>query len=87
MPVDSQQKAVSFNAPTDELFQRQGSRESPENGRNDGGSHDGEVPRTKRIACVVCRRRKLRCDGVKPSCGTCSRLGHDWYADPLLTDG
>lgn len=39
-----------------------------------------EVPRPKRIACVVCRKRKLRCDGSKPSCGTCSRLGHEWCA-------
>ncbi|KAL4977529.1 fungal-specific transcription factor domain-containing protein [Aspergillus desertorum] len=39
------------------------------------------VPRPKRIACAVCRRRKLRCDGRKPSCGTCSRLGHECTYD------
>lgn len=44
------------------------------NGGGDGSSN--YVPRPKRIACVVCRRRKLKCDGKKPSCGTCSRLGH-----------
>lgn len=37
---------------------------------------NSQVPRPKRIACVVCRRRKLRCDGARPSCATCSRLGH-----------
>jgi hypothetical protein len=42
-------------------------------------SQSPDVPRPKRIACVVCRKRKLRCDGIKPSCGTCSRLGHEWY--------
>ena len=53
----------------------------------DQGSPDGEdtqygangndtVPRPKRIACILCRKRKLRCDGSKPSCGTCSRLNH-----------
>ncbi|BFZ64828.1 hypothetical protein YB2330_005981 [Saitoella coloradoensis] len=31
----------------------------------------------KRRACVICRRRKLRCDGIRPLCGNCSRLGHD----------
>ncbi|KAI1942459.1 hypothetical protein LOZ66_000860 [Ophidiomyces ophidiicola] len=36
----------------------------------------GYVPRPKRVACTVCRRRKLRCDGVKPNCGNCTRLGH-----------
>ena len=35
------------------------------------------VPRPKRIACILCRKRKLKCDGNKPSCGTCSRLGHN----------
>ncbi|RPB14964.1 hypothetical protein P167DRAFT_552229 [Morchella conica CCBAS932] len=42
-----------------------------------------EVPRPKRIACVVCRKRKLRCDGSKPSCGTCSRLGHECAYDEI----
>lgn len=43
----------------------------------------GQVPRPKRIACVVCRRRKLRCDGKRPSCGTCSRLGHECAYDEV----
>ncbi|KAI9816421.1 MAG: hypothetical protein M1832_005088 [Thelocarpon impressellum] len=47
----------------------------------DGGAD--AVPRPKRIACVVCRKRKLRCDGSKPSCGTCSRLGHDCAYDEV----
>ncbi|RMD43668.1 hypothetical protein DV735_g1417, partial [Chaetothyriales sp. CBS 134920] len=34
------------------------------------------IPRPKRIACILCRKRKLKCDGNKPCCGTCSRLGH-----------
>lgn len=45
------------------------------NGHSAGGSNDA-VPRPKRIACILCRKRKLRCDGNKPSCGTCSRLNH-----------
>ncbi|KAJ5899131.1 hypothetical protein N7495_003875 [Penicillium taxi] len=48
-----------------------------------GVSGDGYVPRPKRIACVVCRRRKLRCDGKRPSCGTCSRLGHECAFDEV----
>ncbi|ETN44578.1 uncharacterized protein HMPREF1541_10248 [Cyphellophora europaea CBS 101466] len=35
------------------------------------------IPRPKRIACILCRKRKLKCDGSKPSCSTCSRLGHN----------
>lgn len=41
-----------------------------------GGGANDAVPRPKRIACILCRKRKLRCDGNKPSCGTCSRLNH-----------
>lgn len=32
---------------------------------------------TKKIACAVCRKRKLKCDGIRPACGTCARLQHD----------
>ncbi len=39
-------------------------------------SQDGGAPRPKRVACVICRKRKLKCDGGKPKCGTCARLGH-----------
>ncbi|KAM4059404.1 fungal specific transcription factor [Hirsutella rhossiliensis] len=34
------------------------------------------VPKPKRLACMICRKRKLKCDGGRPSCSTCSRLGH-----------
>jgi hypothetical protein len=27
--------------------------------------------------CILCRKRKLRCDKARPSCGTCKRLGHE----------
>ncbi|KAH6895185.1 fungal-specific transcription factor domain-containing protein [Thelonectria olida] len=39
--------------------------------------HDNTtVPKPKRLACMICRKRKLKCDGLRPSCSTCSRLGH-----------
>ncbi|PHH59761.1 hypothetical protein CDD81_2599 [Ophiocordyceps australis] len=34
------------------------------------------VPKPKRLACMICRKRKLKCDGIRPSCSTCARLGH-----------
>ncbi|KAF2202709.1 hypothetical protein GQ43DRAFT_368576 [Delitschia confertaspora ATCC 74209] len=46
--------------------------------QNDGGPN-----KPKRIACVLCRRRKLRCDGVRPTCGTCKRLAHDCAYDEV----
>lgn len=46
-------------------------------------SVDGQPPKAKRIACVLCRKRKLRCDGTKPACGTCKRLSHDCSYDEV----
>ncbi|KAK2591400.1 hypothetical protein QQS21_010906 [Conoideocrella luteorostrata] len=70
---------------------------SPSNGNNNqrDQSPDGEdnvtmrdsvpdnssVPKPKRLACMICRKRKLKCDGVRPSCSTCSRLGHSCAYD------
>jgi hypothetical protein len=56
-----------------------------DNGFSENGAptDSNYVPRPKRIACVVCRRRKLRCDGKRPSCGTCSRLGHECSYDEV----
>lgn len=34
-------------------------------------------PSDKTISCVSCRKRKLKCDRIKPRCGTCTRLRHD----------
>ena len=41
------------------------------------------VPKPKRLACMICRKRKLKCDGIKPSCSTCSRLGHTCAYDEV----
>ena len=47
-----------------------------------GGDAD-TVPKPKRIACIICRKRKLKCDGTKPSCSTCTRLGHSCAYDEV----
>lgn len=44
---------------------------------------DSTVPKPKRIACIICRKRKLKCDGSKPSCSTCTRLGHSCAYDEV----
>ncbi|KAH6719173.1 fungal-specific transcription factor domain-containing protein [Leptodontidium sp. MPI-SDFR-AT-0119] len=44
---------------------------------------DTTVPKPKRIACIICRKRKLKCDGTKPSCSTCTRLGHSCAYDEV----
>lgn len=42
-----------------------------------------DVPKPKRLACMICRKRKLRCDGNRPRCATCARLGHDCAYDEV----
>ncbi|KAI0100662.1 fungal-specific transcription factor [Nemania sp. FL0031] len=44
---------------------------------------NNDVPKPKRLACMICRKRKLRCDGIKPSCSTCTRLGHSCAYDEV----
>jgi len=56
-----------------------GSGSSPEDARQSieqATTGDGKAPE-KTISCTSCRKRKLKCDRIKPSCGTCSRLRHD----------
>ena len=55
--------------------------DSPINGT--AHNDDNEPPKAKRIACVICRKRKLKCDGNRPKCATCSRLGHDCAYDEV----
>ncbi|KAI0484772.1 fungal-specific transcription factor [Xylariaceae sp. FL0804] len=45
--------------------------------------NNNDVPKPKRLACIICRKRKLRCDGIKPSCSTCTRLGHSCAYDEV----
>jgi hypothetical protein len=51
---------------------------------NENGSGGiSSVPKPKRLACMICRKRKLKCDGLKPSCSTCTRLGHSCAYDEV----
>ncbi|KAL1883883.1 hypothetical protein VTK73DRAFT_7671 [Phialemonium thermophilum] len=54
--------------------------EGPTAGGTEAAAAAGEnstVPKPKRLACTICRKRKLKCNGAKPRCSTCARLGHD----------
>ncbi|KAI0136285.1 fungal-specific transcription factor domain-containing protein [Xylariales sp. AK1849] len=58
----------------------------PADGNGDGApplSANANVPKPKRLACMICRKRKLKCDGNKPSCSTCTRLGHSCAYDEV----
>ena len=59
-------------------------QESPsEPSQNATTTEASAASKPKRIACVVCRKRKLKCDGCKPSCATCARLGHHCAYDEV----
>jgi len=38
-----------------------------------------EADKKRLTACLVCRKRKLKCDSARPKCASCARLGHAWY--------
>ena len=77
------------HSPGDDYFndlsqQRSGQQTTSDQERRDSPEpRNGQVPKPKRIACVLCRRRKLKCDGIKPSCGTCARLQHECVYDEV----
>ncbi|PBP26904.1 fungal specific transcription factor domain-containing protein, partial [Diplocarpon rosae] len=90
---------TSSNIPLDDYFNdlsrptgnsntgRNNTAQSPPKDENTAADYasgaDSNVPKPKRIACVICRKRKLKCDGTKPSCSTCSRLGHSCAYDEI----
>ncbi|KAH8697506.1 putative C6 transcription factor Prf [Talaromyces proteolyticus] len=58
----------------------------PQRGNAGGNTNEDDnnfIPRPKRMACVICRKRKLKCDGIKPTCGTCARVGHNCAYDEV----
>ncbi|KAL1607786.1 hypothetical protein SLS60_002722 [Paraconiothyrium brasiliense] len=73
----------------DETFFNDLSQQGPDANDNNAGANapearkDDAASKQKRIACVLCRKRKLRCDGTRPTCGTCKRLSHDCTYDEV----
>jgi hypothetical protein len=58
-------------------------RPSPPRTNSQDNQKDDAANKVKRIACVLCRKRKLRCDGARPTCGTCKRLAHECAYDEV----
>jgi len=76
----------SENSPDAIMVSDSGATE-PSNGINTSPDAQGEghsgAPKPKRLACMICRKRKLKCDGNKPSCSTCTRLRHTCAYDEV----
>lgn len=70
-----------------DLSQQPESNETRQSPTGTTNSQDAQgqdaASKPKRIACVLCRKRKLRCDGARPTCGTCKRLSHDCAYDEV----
>lgn len=69
-----------FNDLTQQAPETNGDRQSPTRTGSQDAPND-HAAKQKRIACVLCRKRKLRCDGARPTCATCKRLSHDCAYD------
>ncbi|KAG9186521.1 hypothetical protein G6011_09629 [Alternaria panax] len=68
----------------DESFFNDLSQQAQEtNSTNGQDTQQDGSNKVKRIACVLCRKRKLRCDGARPTCSTCKRLSHDCAYDEV----
>ena len=75
---------INFNDPPSNSNQENGGSVSPTDETASIPPTGGDqVPKPKRIACIICRKRKLKCDGARPSCGTCSRLSHSCAYDEV----
>ncbi|KAF5346594.1 hypothetical protein D9758_013461 [Tetrapyrgos nigripes] len=44
------------------------------------------VPKRTPMACQFCRGRKLKCDGVRPSCANCNRRGFPCLYVPVSAE-
>ncbi|KAL4264023.1 Zn(2)-C6 fungal-type domain-containing protein [Pleurotus pulmonarius] len=59
---------------------------STQTGNNRPHQDDVDTPRVPRrtpMACQFCRGRKLKCDGVRPTCGNCNRRGFPCNYTPV----
>ncbi|KAK5134967.1 hypothetical protein LTR08_005919 [Meristemomyces frigidus] len=67
-----------------DLSQQPARQDDDQHEQRRGSQENGDQTlKPKRIACVLCRKRKLRCDTAKPSCGTCIRLQHECTYDEV----
>ncbi|KAF2632338.1 hypothetical protein BU25DRAFT_406891 [Macroventuria anomochaeta] len=81
-PGSESPEETCFNDPTQQVPEANGGRQSLTRNNSQDAQNDNAA-KQKRIACVLCRKRKLRCDGTRPICGTCKRLSHDCAYDEV----
>ncbi|KAI4625320.1 uncharacterized protein J4E87_005167 [Alternaria ethzedia] len=70
-------------SPDESFFNDLSQQAQDQNATNGQETQQDGSSKVKRIACVLCRKRKLRCDGTRPTCSTCKRLNHDCAYDEV----
>ena len=70
-------------SPDESFFNDLSQQAQDPNATNGQDAQQDGSSKVKRIACVLCRKRKLRCDGTRPTCSTCKRLNHDCAYDEV----
>jgi hypothetical protein len=75
--------STGSESPDDGFFNDLSQQAADSNNANGQDAQNDAAAKQKRIACVLCRKRKLKCDGSRPSCGTCQRLAHDCAYDEV----
>ncbi|KAI4924966.1 uncharacterized protein J4E92_007003 [Alternaria infectoria] len=70
-------------SPDESFFNDLSQQAQDPNATNGQETQQDGSSKVKRIACVLCRKRKLRCDGTRPTCSTCKRLNHDCAYDEV----
>jgi hypothetical protein len=75
--------STESESPDDGFFNDLSQQAAESNNTNGQDALNDAAAKQKRIACVLCRKRKLKCDGSRPSCGTCKRLAHECAYDEV----
>lgn len=81
LPV-AKMPSTESESPDDSFFNDL-ARSAESNDANGQDNPQDAAAKVKRIACVLCRKRKLKCDGMRPTCGTCKRLSHECAYDEV----
>ena len=79
--ADAAGSGNASGSPVDDRASNDNVPDHAADGAPDAAPDNTGVSKTRRLACMICRKRKLKCDGVRPSCSTCSRLGHSCAYD------
>lgn len=68
------------------LSQNHPHQHQPQNGAGTGYSSPNRQPKKSSATCTTCRARKVRCNGTRPVCSNCQRLGFPCSYDDDSTD-